>query len=323
MRRMVSIKAMIIGTFLLGDRLYLSFSATTAQMITVYNLSDFSPHYDKEQQFMIAPFEALSRPAKFVWPHKHSFYEILWISEGASKHVVDDHELELSADKVYFMSPGQVHRIETYSALKGHSIMFTEEFFILNFTNNEALDKLGFLRNSYKNPHLTITAETRALLEPVLQLMHIEFARTDYSRLALSSLLFVLLNGLERVYQNQQGNINVSGQVELMDKFRDMLEVNYVMQQPLSFYASTLCVTPHHLNTIIKKTSGKTVTEVIRDRVMLEAKRMLVHTDTPIGQIAHQLGFNDFSYFSRLFKKHNNLTPDRYRTEMHGKNRLA
>jgi AraC family transcriptional activator of pobA len=287
---------------------------------TVYHIADFSPFYTKEQQFVIVPFEKLNRPAKFVWPHKHSFYEILWISEGQSKHIVDDHELELSSDNVYFMSPGQVHRIETYSALKGHSIMFTEEFFILNFTNNEALDKLAFLRNSYKNPHLKINPETKALLQPVLQLMYNEFERADHSRLVLSSLMFVLLTGLERVYQTQQGNINSSGQIILMDRFRELLEENYTGQHPLSYYAEALCVTPHHLNTVIKKASGKTVTEVIRDRVMLEAKRMLVHTHTPIGQIAHELGFNDFSYFSRLFKKHNLVTPDKYRTEMHEKN---
>ena len=289
-------------------------------MITVYNIADFSPHYTKEQQFVIVPFEKLNRPARFVWPHKHSFYEILWISEGQSKHVVDDHERELSSDNIYFMSPGQVHHIETYSALKGHSLMFTEEFFILNFTNNEALDKLAFLRNSYKNPHLTINPETKALLQPVLQLMYNEFARTDHSRLVLSSLMFVLLSGLERVYQTQQVTVNPSGQIELMDKFKEVLEQNFTSQQPLSYYASALFVTPHHLNMVIKKTSGKTVTEVIRDRVMLEAKRMLVHTHTPIGQIAHELGFNDFSYFSRFFKKHNLITPDKYRTEMHQKN---
>jgi AraC family transcriptional activator of pobA len=289
-------------------------------MITVYNISDFSPFYAKEQQFVVVPFEELNRPTQFVWPHKHSFYEILWISEGQSKHIVDDHELELSSDNVYFMSPGQVHRIETYSALKGHSIMFTEEFFILNFINNEALDKLAFLRNSYKNPHLIINSDTKALLQPVLQLMYNEFARPNHSRLVLSSLMFVLLTGLERAYQAQQSNINPSAQVALMDKFRELLEQSYISQKSLGYYASALCVTPHHLNTVIKKTSGKTVTEVIRDRIMLEAKRMLVHTDNPIGQIAHELGFNDFSYFSRLFKKHNLVTPDRYRTGMHEKN---
>jgi AraC family transcriptional activator of pobA len=289
-------------------------------MITVYNIADFSPFYTKEQQFVIVPFEDLNRPAKFVWPHKHSFYEILWISEGASRHVVDDHELELTADNVYFMSPGQVHRIETYSALKGHSIMFTEEFFVLNFTNNEALDKLAFLRNSYKNPHLTINPETKELLKPVLPLMYNEFARPDHSRLVLSSLMFVLLTGLERVYQAQQSGFNPSGQIVLMDSFRELLEQHYAGQHPLGFYASALYVTPHHLNTVIKKATGKTVTEVIRDRVMLEAKRMLVHTDTPIGQIADQLGFNDFSYFSRLFKKLNLISPEKYRADMHSKN---
>lgn len=288
-------------------------------MITTYHLADFSPFYDKEKQFLILPFENLKRPNPISWPHKHSFFEILWIREGESEHIVDDRKLNLSLDTVYFMSPGQVHHLEKYGVVKGHSIMFTEEFFILNFTSKEALDKLSFLRNSYKNPHLKLDKETKTTLEPVLQLMYTEFSRTPHSRLALSSLTFVLLNLLERLYHTQENANFTIGPVSLFDRFSKLLEENFAAQKPVVFYAEQLCLTPHYLNGVIKKATGKAVSEVIHDRLMLETKRLLVHTDLPIGQIADQLGYNDFSYFSRQFKKHNGLSPERYRASMHEK----
>ena len=287
-------------------------------MITTYHLSDFSPFYEKEQQFLILPFEKLNRPSKFQWPHKHSFFEILWIRNGETKHFIDEYELNLSLDTIYFMSPGQVHQLEKHGEVNGECIMFTEEFFILNFTSKEALDKLSFLRNSYKNPHIKLDAETKVSLEPILQLMYAEFSRIPHSKIALSSLTFLLLNLLERLYETQKNN-NLAGHTSILDKFSKLLEDHFCTQKPISFYAEQLCLTAHYLNGIIKKATGKSVSEVIRDRLMLETKRILVHTDQPIGEIADQLGFNDFSYFSRQFKKQNGISPDRYRSEMHKK----
>ncbi|MGV8878946.1 MAG: AraC family transcriptional regulator [Sphingobacteriaceae bacterium] len=290
-------------------------------MITTYHLSDFSPFYEREQQFLITPFENLNRPSTFKWPHTHSFFEILWTKAGESKHIVDDHELDLSMDTIYFMSPGQVHHLEKHSAVKGDSIMFTEEFFILNFTSKEALEKLSFLRNSYKNPHLKLDQETKISLEPILQLMYAEFSRIPHSKLALSSLTFLLLNLLGRLYETHKTN-NINGQFSLLDRFSSLLEQHYTAQKSIAFYAGHLCVTAHHLNSIIKKATGKAVSEMIRDRLMLETKRMLVHTDHPIGHIADELGYSDFSYFSRQFKKQTGISPDRFRTEIHQKYRM-
>ena len=126
-----------------------------------------------------------------------------------------------------------------------------------------------------------------------------------------------MLNVLERLYHAQKNSNYATGQVSLLDKFSRLLEENFAVQKPVAFYAEQLCVTPHYLNGILKKTTGKAVSGVMHDRLMLETKRLLLHTDLPIGQIADQLGFNDFSYFSRQFKKHNGLSPERYRAGMH------
>jgi AraC family transcriptional activator of pobA len=292
-------------------------------MIPVYHIKDFSPFYAKENQFVIVPFEHLNRPSPFVWPHKHSFYEILWIRKGRSKHFVDNQELDLARDTVYFMSPGQAHHFEQYEAVQGDSIMFSEEFFILNFTNKEAIRKLAFLHNSYRNPGIILDEQSKRTLEPVLKLIYEEFARTDFSKIAICSLLYVFFETLQRKYFDQYtNNTAIGAHVIIVDKFRALVEENFREQHQLSFYGSGLYVTPHYLNEAVKKVAGKTASEFVRDRIILEAKRMLVQSHIPVGQIADELGFQDFSYFSRHFKKHNQLSPEQYRKVMLEKHHL-
>lgn len=286
-------------------------------MIPVYDIKDFSPFYAKENHFVVVPFEQLNRPAPFVWPHKHSFYELLWIRKGNTKHFVDNQELDLNQDTVYFMSPGQAHHFEQYGSVTGDSIMFSEEFFILNFTNQEAIRKLAFLHNSYRNPGIVLDEQSKRTLEPVLKLLYEEFARPDFSKMVISSLLYVFFEALQRSYFNQQTNTATIGMhITVFEKFRTMVEEHFQHQHQLAFYASNLFVTPHYLNEVVKKTAGKTASEFVKDRIILEAKRMLVQSHIPVGQIADELGFQDFSYFSRYFKKNNQLSPEQYRKVM-------
>ena len=293
-------------------------------MIPIYDIKDFSPHYDKEPQFVIVPFENLNRPNPFSWPHKHSFYEILWIRRGKAKHFVDNQELDLSSDTIYFMSPGQTHHFEKYEAIKGDSIMFTEEFFILNFINKEALQQLSYLNDSYRSPNIKLDEPTKQVLEPLLKLLYTEFERPDYSKLAISSILYVFLNSLQRVYLTQDSNSHLpSNHTTVFNSFKRLLEQHYKEQKKLPFYSAKLFITPHYLNEVVKNVTGKTASEFVQDRLSLEAKRMLVQSHFQIGQIAEELGFKDFSYFSRHFKKHNNISPEQYRNQMHEKHGLS
>lgn len=283
--------------------------------ISTYHISSFSPYARKEDQFVIAPYQKLNRPEPMLWPHKHSFYEIIWIRSAKSGYKIDQHQLDLHSDTIYFMSPGQVHHIEKHETVKGDCIMFTDEFFIVNLSDKESLQKLSFLDHSYDNPFIQLTSESQKQLLPIVQLMYEEFERTEHSKSVLCSLLYVFLSRLERIYQSPSA-ASVTPHAEIMRKFKRITEAHYKEQEPLSFYASQLHVTEQHLNEMVKKATGKTAGQIIRDRLMVEAKRLLVHSNFSIGEIANQLGFNDFSYFSRQFKKQLQLSPEQYRNNM-------
>lgn len=96
-----------------------------------------------------------------------------------------------------------------------------------------------------------------------------------------------------------------------------MVELNFAKNISVSEYASQLNITTHQLNAFVKATSGKTSTEIINERIILEAQQLLNFSQLSISQIADQLGFEDSSYFSRYFKKQVGLSPQDFKKQIY------
>lgn len=288
-------------------------------MFTTYNIEDFPSPRAIHGQFMLERFEDLTRPKNLQWPHQHSFYEIIWVKEGTSKHTIDYHDFDIDSDSLFFISPGQVHLLSQSENVVGYSIAFTSEFLLMNYFSQDAILELTFLDDSYANPFLALSQDAIDEIEPVIKLIIEETNRSNKSPVILNHLLFVLLNHIQRLVAVERKNILDSYQVITFKKFKKFIELHYKKETALSFYADLLSMSVHNLNEIIKKVTGRTAGEVIRDRAMMEAKRMLVHSHFSIGQISEELGFKDFSYFSRQFKNQEGLSPAEYRKHMYQK----
>jgi len=268
---------------------------------------------------MIERFQDLVRPANLQWPHKHSFYEIIWVKEGSSRHTIDYHDIEIASDTLFFISPGQVHMLSQSEKVTGYSITFTEEFLLMNHVSQDPILELTFLDDSYTNPSLRLDRAAMEDLEPVIKMMIEETTKEPKSPAIINHLLFVLLNRIQRLITKTENISYDSFQVITFKKFKKLIEIHFKQETSLSYYASQLFMSVHNLNEIVKKVTGRTAGEVIRDRGMMEAKRMLVHSHFSIGQISDELGFKDFSYFSRQFKNQEGITPAQYRKQMYEK----
>lgn len=288
-------------------------------MIPSYSIKHFIPHSNQDWNFHVGKFEMVQEPLNMMSTHKHDFYEILWVRKGNTIHTIDYHEIPIVSDTLFFMSPGQVHLIDNVESVEADCIMFTREFFHLNFHNKDALLELSFLDDGYSNPYLKIDEQVKSSLEPVLQLLYDEYTRPDRTQNLISSLLYVFLERIQRAYVKQLKKTCNPLQVITYNKFKLLAERFYKNQAPITFYAGELSITAHHLNEVVKRVSGRTASEIIRERLMLEAKRLLVHSHFSIGQIADDLGYTDFSYFCRQFKKYTQLTPHQYKSDMHQK----
>ncbi|RYZ77919.1 MAG: AraC family transcriptional regulator, partial [Proteobacteria bacterium] len=102
--------------------------------------------------------------------------------------------------------------------------------------------------------------------------------------------------------------------IEKFKAFEKLLEQHFKSEKSPEKYASRLNITAKHLNRINKEMVGETTSEIITKRVMLEARRMLIHSRSNLSEIAYELGFEDYAYFSKLFKKHNGISPLDFRS---------
>ena len=116
-----------------------------------YNIGHFINEPANPTEFAITRFDEMEEP-NVDEIHKHSFYEILWTEKGKSKQTIDYNEYEVSPNTLFFISPNQVHRFEEWRPLTGGTILFTEDFFLVNHGSKDKLFELTFLDNIYADP---------------------------------------------------------------------------------------------------------------------------------------------------------------------------
>jgi AraC-like DNA-binding protein len=126
--------------------------------------------------------------------------------------------------------------------------------------------------------------------------------------------LNVLFLELSRIYNKKdEQNIIYSHELVQLNRFETLVNKHFKEHKSLIFYADIISISLKQLSYLCKKVINKTPSEIILDRVILEAKRLVIHTDMSISSIANELNYNDNSYFIRFFKKVCNVTPEQYR----------
>src|SRR5690606_2588998 len=101
----------------------------------------------------------------------------------------------------------------------------------------------------------------------------------------------------------------------VLKNFQRLIEMHFLELHLPSEYANLLAITPNHLNALCKEHLGMKAGELIRNRILLEAKRLLVNLELSVSQVGYALNFSDSSYFTRFFKKKTGQTPEEFRKE--------
>lgn len=283
--------------------------------LPIYQIQDFNAQARKETYFYLNSFAAHLQEHLFVRePHKHNFYIILFITQGTGTHTIDFKTYEIIPNQVFFMKPGQVHSWVLSNDADGQVIFFTPEFYLKEFPHRK-LTQFPFFNAFLHKPILSISQEEKSKLMPTFQALQQEHVNQELMRNEmLSCYLNILLIYLTRIYQNQEIEIEMpSGVLSLLQNLEDLVDQHYKEHVPVTYYADKLNVTTKQLNEICKKSLGKTTNEFIQGRSLLEAQRLLVHSELTSSQIAAELGYFDNTYFFRFFKRHIGFTPEQFR----------
>ena len=250
--------------------------------------------------------------------HNHNYYHLVFFTEGSGTHTIDFEQFPVKEGMIYFMRPGQVHQWKFQNKYDGYVINFSANFFDWIGINSAVLNQFSFFKTMRlsEQVHTIANKDNHTIIsffEDILK----EYCLSDnYSNFKMATLTLQLFIAVQRLVNSSSFQLN-DYQSVLINNFQDLIEQYYREKKLPKEYAELLYITPNHLNALCKDVLGLSSGELIRNRIILEAKRLLVNKSITVNEIAYDLNFKDSSYFVKFFKKYTNFTPDQFRKEFY------
>ncbi len=276
---------------------------------------DFAIGDDLAIPFRYLPLERSEGTYDASEPHRHNYFEIFYFIIGGGEHDIDFRTFPIRDASIHFVIPGQVHRLRRDADAHGHIVLFTADFYSLGLRNREVLLEIPFLEHVSSFPVLAPEPTERASIEGMFALMREEFSSgASHREVLLRSYLNVLLVHARRTYERVAPEAAAHDADHLLvNRLRGLIERRFSSVRSPAAYAAELNVSQNHLNSIVQHMLGRTTTALIHERIVLEAKRLLFHSDASVKEVAFHLGFDDASYFTRFFRRHVGSTPQEFR----------
>lgn len=278
----------------------------------IYDVHSFKCHSINDELYANTFQNHLQNHAFVEEPHRHSSFLLLFFTHGSGTHEVDFDVFDIRPGSLFVLQPGQLHRWNLSKDIDGFVIIYAAELYNLHFGQKKITD-FPFYATPNTSPEVKLDANQTASIVRYFELL-ISESRND-----LASRQDKMLNLLDCIHIEIAAKYAASHQRQMhpynikMNQFELLLEQHFRAHKLPSFYADKLNITLKHLNRICNDILKKTATEVIAERTILETKRMLADKQLSVNEIADALGYEDYSYFSRFFKKQTGQSPTAFR----------
>ncbi len=249
---------------------------------------------------------------------RHNYYSLIWVRNGSGKLKVDFSEYGFEKNSLFSFSPCQPYMFSAEGVLSGIALHFHPDFFCIHKHNKEVSCNGVLFNNIYQPPFIYVDE-----ISATTFLMIIEQIRTEMQNPALAqyellvSYLKIFLITASRLKTQQHPKAQ---EVEIENKepfvlqnLKNSIESHFRKKHSASDYADLLNISAKALAKITKTYFNKTITDLISERIIIEAKRELYLTNKPVKEIAYELGYEDEHYFSRFFKNNADISPQLYR----------
>jgi AraC family transcriptional regulator, transcriptional activator of pobA len=247
-------------------------------------------------------------------PHRHSFFHLVLFTKGKGSHTIDFVRYPVVPFQVYFMSPGQVHSWHFEGPTDGYIVHFNESLFTSFLQNSHYLERFPFFSGTADDAVCQLPLPQQPEAVRLFESMVAEAGESKEQNLDMTRLLLLqFFIRVDRACSRQQLRKVPPQKLVLLRNFQKLIDKYYRTIRLPREYAELLYITPNHLNALCQDLLGKTAGELIRDRIVLEAKRLLTNAAMSSTEIAYELAFQDNSYFTRFFKKYTGTTPEEFR----------
>jgi len=241
-------------------------------------------------------------------PHRHNYNEIFFFTKGKGKHMIDFKTHTIKSNSIHFVSSNKVHKVKRDKKSFGYVLMFKNDFLT---QYNKEIDLFFLFECEKINLGKVLFSEIKEYLGRI-EIEIISDKNLNY-KIISTYLQIILLKLKQFIQENCDEKLQNKSNDKFYRNFYFKLENNFLQQRKTEYYANVMNVNIQTLNRKIKKSTGKTVSKLIKERLLLEIKRLMLNFSLSFKEIAIILNFSDQSNFSKFILKETKLNPSEYR----------
>lgn len=249
---------------------------------------------------------------------RNNYYSLIWFTHGKGKVKADFSEYDFNENSLFAFSPYQPFMLSGNENLKGVALQFHPDFFCIHKHQKEVACNGVLFNNIYNPPFISVDGVAVATFRMLMEQMKTEMQNPALAQTELLiSYLKIFLITASRLRTEQEPKVMIAiadlKEPFILQNLKEAIEKDFKTKHSASDYAKTLNISAKALAKITKAHFNKTLTDLISERIIIEAKRELYLTNKAIKEIAYELGYQDEYYFSRFFKTNADISPQVYR----------
>ncbi len=247
-----------------------------------------------------------------------NYYSLIWIKNGKGTAKADFSEYDFIPNTLFAFSPYQPFMFQTVEQIQGIVINFHPDFFCIHKHHQEVACNGVLFNNIYNPPFVTVDENADSTFKMLFEQITVEMqnpALAQYELLISYLKIFLITASRLKAEQQTEIQINPAENKEpfILQNLKNYIETHFKTKHSASDYADLLNISAKALAKLTKTHFNKTLTDLISERIVIEAKRELYLTNKAVKEIAYELGYIDEYYFSRFFKNNADISPQAYR----------
>lgn len=301
---------------MVDDELILSEFKKALRKNAEENVVDLDDKINHKFFFQVYRWEDVMRVAGLaIPPNKWSYYRIGLFKEGSGEFITGIYRFNALKNTLVVVPARMITSSKNWAPdTKGYLVLFNMEFFLQNKFPHTYIESKKIL-TSCLQPYIRLTdeqaEEVSAIFETILE--EKQFNNNFKEELIALKILELLILS-DRLFDEQLHFETHLPTIDIIKRFNELLEMNFLQEHSVRFYAGKLAVHPNYLNALVKRHMGLTAKEAIQNRLLLEIKYLLHSTNLSVKEISNQVGFNDPNYFSSFFTRFEHMSPGTYRS---------
>ena len=246
------------------------------------------------------------------------FIQLFYLPGERAALVINNDSYPVQPQTICIVAPNQMHSFEGLNDVEGTIFFFCQDFYVEEFSFMRLLNLYSYTSQTGTdvcNPCFTLSDKEFNSIHSVLKSIKSEYelcTASNNSAIIIRSHLNIMLLKLSELYEAKSGKSNNNDSI-VVHSLSHLIDSYFIREQHLEFYTSAFNISESQLNDICNKHFNCGLKKILQNRLMQEARKLLLSSELSVSEIAYKLNFEDNSYFNKVFKNKTGLTPKRFR----------